>query len=114
MMTLQEIYSKVRAHLLTQGQKSRVGGARGSCKYRTPGGLKCAIGCLIPDDCYSPQLEGQILIISDDITNLITELYGEQSLGLLYELQVLHDGTEADTWEEGLNELAAEYNLEPC
>jgi len=29
----------------------------GSCRYRTPGGLKCAVGILIPDEIYQPKFE---------------------------------------------------------
>lgn len=30
----------------------------GVCKYRTAGGDRCAVGCLIPDELYSPAFEG--------------------------------------------------------
>jgi hypothetical protein len=53
-MTLQETFDKVCVHLLTQLQKSVFLDSNGSmaCAYRGPNGLKCAVGCLIPDELY--------------------------------------------------------------
>lgn len=53
----QEIFSKVATHLLTQKRKSTDAG--GTCKYRGPNDLKCAIGCLIGDNEYHPMMEGR-------------------------------------------------------
>lgn len=53
---MQEVFNKVVRHLLTQKQKARVGT---TCMYKTPEGLKCAVGCLIPDELYSQDIEGK-------------------------------------------------------
>ena len=61
MMTTQEAFDTVVRHLHTQGKRSIVKNRRSSgdeCRYRTDDGLKCAIGCLIPDEVYSFQYEG--------------------------------------------------------
>ena len=53
----QGIYRHVRRHLLEQGRCStrpNVG-----CAYRGEGGAACAVGCLIPDERYSDDLEGK-------------------------------------------------------
>lgn len=55
-MTLQEIYSTVRQHLLTQNARSA---KNGNCLYRGPNGTKCAAGALIPDEIYTPSIENK-------------------------------------------------------
>lgn len=65
-MTPQEVFDTVCAHLAQQGRRSvdhKDDGdgyyfARPRCAYRGLGGLKCAIGCLIPDEEYDPRMEG--------------------------------------------------------
>ena len=41
-------------HLRQQGKPSV--GPNGACLYRGPDGTKCAIGALIPDECYNESL----------------------------------------------------------
>lgn len=53
-MELQQIYEKIRAHFLTQGQKAT---NNGFCVYRGPNNIKCAVGCLITDEAYDTALE---------------------------------------------------------
>ncbi len=112
-MTLQEIYSKVRTHLLTQRKPAIDVG--GTCCYRTGSGLKCAVGCLIPDNRYSHRLEGQTLDLdpTGEITYLIAGLYGWEAIPLLKMLQIMHDCNPVSSWETGLNEIAARFKLEP-
>lgn len=58
-MTDKDIFERVKAHLLQQKVAARVDDRRtSSCAYRGKGGLKCAIGCLIPDEAYTPVIEG--------------------------------------------------------
>lgn len=54
-MDKQAIFDRVVTHLLTQKRRSVTitGGVR-TCMYRAPNGDMCAIGCLIPDDVYTP------------------------------------------------------------
>lgn len=54
-MTEQEIFDKVVRHLYAQGKPAVEG--EGNCRYRTHDGMSCAVGCLIPDDCYNPLME---------------------------------------------------------
>ena len=53
-MTNQEIFDKVHQHLLTQ-QSAAI--EDGSCAYRA-GAKSCAVGALIPDCLYTPEIEG--------------------------------------------------------
>lgn len=61
-MTKQEIFEKVVIHLRNQGRRATGKShpmAASKCKYRTSDGLKCGIGCLIPDELYDPSFEGK-------------------------------------------------------
>jgi hypothetical protein len=88
--TNQEAFDLVVTHLKNQGRQAF---ADGACKYRTSDGLKCAIGALIPDEDYMPEMEGF------DVRNLIQN-FGLETGGvgpaLLAELQYVHD--RATTW----------------
>jgi len=54
-MSPQEIFDTVAAHLFTQGRQAV--SRDGTCQYRTEDGLKCAVGCLIRDEDYNPEIE---------------------------------------------------------
>lgn len=53
-MTRQEIFDTVVCHLNTMPHRSLL---KDNCAYRSSDGLKCAVGCLIPDDVYDPAME---------------------------------------------------------
>src|SRR5258706_1958080 len=63
-MTNQELFDKVKNHLLSQNAQSIAYRTPQTyhvvkyCVYKNENGLKCAIGCLIPDEKYSPEFEG--------------------------------------------------------
>lgn len=54
-MEAQEIFDTVARHLFKQGKQSV--GEDGCCKYRGQDGLKCAVGALISDGDYRPEME---------------------------------------------------------
>jgi hypothetical protein len=60
-MTKQEIFDHVLTHLRKQGKPAinETDSGEDICAYRTDDGLKCAVGCLIPDDKYNEDLEGR-------------------------------------------------------
>ena len=62
-MTPQEIFDTVARHLFTQGERSIAASTDYyeddvNCMYRSPSGMTCAVGCLIPDAAYLPSMEG--------------------------------------------------------
>lgn len=61
MLTFEEVVGKVYSHLKTQKKRAARYEDDGEvfCMYRTPGGLKCAVGCLISDEFYEEELEGK-------------------------------------------------------
>lgn len=59
-MTDQELYNKVCDHLEAQGIQAKTG-LGGICAYRGFNNSKCAAGCLILDEHYSPEMEGGVV-----------------------------------------------------
>lgn len=115
MMDAQEIFDTVRDHLLKQMKKSKTQGpAVTMCLYRSPKGLACAVGCLIPDSIYSEDMEGQ------DIEDLLAEgsWFGDQldhlrpHVELLMDLQEVHDTNYPSSWKKKLDAVAQKYWLE--
>lgn len=54
----QAVFNTVAEHLLRQGRKSLDNFA---CAYRGENGAKCAVGVVIPDTLYEPEIEGLAL-----------------------------------------------------
>jgi len=90
-MNRQEVFDKIYLHLIEQGRKSV--NSDGRCQYRSPDGDKCAIGCLIPDELYTPELEGNgvSMPIIEDVLNKIYPDMTDEDLLFLLDLQDLHD-----------------------
>lgn len=109
-MTDQELYTKVRTHLLTQMKKSEMVHPElgNQCKYRTPDGLKCAIGCLIPDEKYHRALEG--LAVGDLGVQVAADLQPIQR-DLSQHLQMIHDVYRPAEWREELDKIALQYRF---
>lgn len=99
-MTAQEIFDTVINHLLQQGGPALNYNYDDEalddpvCRYRSNNGLKCAVGCLIPDDQYDPLMEGMGVTVtspSSDPLNCWVAKYYEPHRDLLVALQSLHD-----------------------
>jgi len=114
-MTDQELFDRVATHLLMQGRRAMRGGMGSDyCAYRSPDGLTCAIGCLIPDERYDPELEGQSAT-SYAVLNA-AGLTGEQAR-LASVLQHIHDDPSVEAvegWASDLRELAIRFDLNPA
>jgi hypothetical protein len=91
-MTPQEFFTKTVQHLRKQGHRAL--DADGRCAYRAPNGDMCAIGCLIPDELYDPQMEGlnvlRMLFFSPLAEKLQPVFRGIPSK-LLDRMQYVHD-----------------------
>lgn len=116
-VTEQTVFNRVVKHLRKQGRKSKAwyydfdGDKKTlACAYRGKDGLKCAIGCLIPNKTYQKDMEG-----AGPITALTKAgVYGKyKKLGdcLLFELQLIHDDWHPVAWEKAFRELAIRYEL---
>lgn len=126
-MNPQEIFNKVWEH----AQKKEIArDAEGNCSYRTDDGKRCFIGCLIPDDKYTPVIENItpsniVPTDTDDkdidvvrrrnkfrqILNDIGIETDPRTLGLLQYLQRAHDGNEPHAWNRVLTDIAKTYEL---
>lgn len=103
-----DVFCKVREHLLTQMAKATDFDV---CRYRAPDGKRCAVGCLIKDEFYTPDLEG----LPTDMHPVCVAL--EQSgvpitphmIEILNELQWIHDQHKVTDWKQELNDLADKY-----
>jgi hypothetical protein len=96
-LTAQDILNISTAAVFEQGQPAL---ADGTCSYRTPHGLKCAVGHLIPDAAYSPWMDkgsaggGAIksVLFSAEARGSSGILPLRRHADLLGELQQAHDG----------------------
>ncbi len=107
--TNQEAFNKMVAHLRAQNAKSIQDNHY--CLYRGPDGMKCAVGCLIPDSEYSEDFENrsiselkQMDILPDSLKNT--------SYPLLQQMQEVHDSWDVSQWENGIDLTARMFNLE--
>jgi hypothetical protein len=110
-MTNQELFSRVRAHLLTQRKRS-VGyiESKEVCMYRGTNGTKCAIGVLIPDDEYRVTMEGHTLAASQRVQYAAG--IAKDQMNLASRLQQIHDNSFVDKWETELQNAAEDFALE--
>lgn len=121
-MTNQEIFDKVRTHLLTQRTAAV---HEGSCAYRA-GTKACAVGALIPDALYTPEIEGKSvgsIINSQKLASVLLQAgFTPDQHPLLRDLQRVHDRLMPRATDEphpdpmaralcGLRLVAAQHNL---
>ena len=100
--TEQEVFDQIARHLLQQGKRSE---EEKLCRYRE-GNLKCAAGCLIGDDEYSEQMEG------NKWTTLVYDgKVPAKHKKLILTLQLMHDSKNPQEWKECLDELAENWNF---
>lgn len=111
-LTRQEAFNTALAGLRQQGRPS---GGSGGCFYRSPDGCKCAIGWLIPDDKYSPDLEG----CSAESADVIAAMGGDsQESHFYYDMQgsihdhlTVKDGNFRDNLELRAKDFAYRWRL---
>lgn len=108
-MTAQAIFNKAARHLIQQNCKAFHKNAT-SCAYRSPTGLKCAVGALISQKNYKMQMEGEsvsTLILNDLLPGHLVP-YKQ----LLEMLQEVHDDYNPWDWKRQLRHVANEFNLQ--
>jgi len=89
--TKQEVFDTVVSALIKQGHPSI--DTSGGCLYRGPDGLKCAIGHLIPDNVYTPDMEN---VSADHLA--FTKTLGVD-VKFVEDLQRAHDGGSCFTFD---------------
>lgn len=106
-MNNQEAFTKSATHLLTQKAKAVASVEDSSCRYLSPDGLMCAIGCLIPEGKYNPRMEGSTIY---DVWSMFSFLHN-LDFELLQDLQIVHDEVEVNCWKVALQGVALSYDL---
>ena len=128
-MTPREVFDTVKAHLLAQNAQA-ISEFSGSCKYRTSTGLKCAVGCLIPESLYRTGAEGwgvsSLGILDEDQGTWYAQGDGDadplaamlneagipassEMKDLLMRLQTAHDSYGAQDWPDQLETIEANF-----
>lgn len=130
---LRAVFDRVRTHLISQGAKARAAGAGGACVYRAVAedglALRCAVGCLIADAAYVPEVEhcGMSSLAPEDErwvpaathdttvhvrATALSKALNESGVpatwevaNLLLKLQSVHDSYPATQWRKLLDEL---------
>ena len=115
MITNQEALDQASEYLRSMPHRSR---RKDFCAYRGDNGLKCAIGCLIPDEKYDPKMDGNGSINAVyRIFPSLHELFDKNQLSFLRDLQGVHDlpsnwSPKGFQGEGSLTALAAQYGLQ--
>jgi hypothetical protein len=109
--TAQEVFDIVAVHMLRQNKRSICRINRKSyigCAYRGDNGLKCAAGCLIPDEIYNHHFESipwRLLVDNHD--------FPHNHARLITKLQYIHDHYDPKNWRNQLLDVAFCYSLNP-
>ena len=110
MEMLQNDFDTVLSAIVKQGKPSK---DIGRCLYRGPRGLKCAIGWLIPDDLYKPEMDTGISF------HKVLDIIGRDGDNLLYlSIRVCHDNASReadnfiDVFKQSMKNVATQYSLE--
>lgn len=98
----QEVFDFVKNHLFTQGVQSM--GEFGV--YHRYDGSKCAAGCLISEQEYSPKFEGKCWL---DL--VCWGFVPDAHVDLISDLQRVHDNHVPKFWERELRKVALKHNL---
>lgn len=107
----QEIFDTVAEHLFRQGTRSYA--MDRGCLYRGPDGTKCAVGCLIQDDDYTPNMENKSVYALEE--DGLLPKYLMKNIRLLSSLQMVHDTDgwgNRDEMRQALEEVAGMFNLD--
>ena len=110
--TEQEIFNQVARHLLTQNRRSV--DEKGFCKYRS-GNLKCAAGCLISDEEYSPLMDSEESEGTGWLDLASKGLVPTQHNLFIRSLQLVHDGMpdrySQEEWFREVQRFALKHDL---
>lgn len=119
----QAIFNQVRAHLLSQHSRSVIieAGAlpqhrNGAVSaYRGFRNMACAIGAVIPDGVYHPNMEGnpiRRLIAEWPRIQRLFKVEGEEDILFLEALQNVHDTIQPREWDQYLAMTANRFKVE--
>ena len=122
--SIQEVFDHITSSLLVQGRKSKSDDSW-QCRYQGAMGDKCAVGHCIPDDMYSPNLEGATVFRPkiwaatipftgwDDVQNdgYLFVNSKDERVRFMGDMQYIHDQCNVWDWPDHFERIASEYNL---
>lgn len=117
-MRTQALFDRVAEHLLAQRRSStriEPGSGKIICAYRGHHGRRCAIGCLIADGHYDESIEGESVArraVMRAVEASLGHVLTSQEVGLLRQLQAVHDVRPAGEWAMYLQAVAEANDLE--
>ena len=116
LISREEIFDYVESHLKKQGYRSMLSADFNTCAYRGEDDTMCAVGCLIADDEYNPDMENDSIMELAGLLNtgapfrvpaLPERLISH--VGMLTDLQDLHDRSENWTPGKGLSHRGIDH-----
>lgn len=117
--TAQDVFTQVATHLLTQNAKSY--DQKGNCLYRGLNNTKCAAGCLIGDNEYTPEMDCSSPAVSYGYNvphgttwpSLIKRGLISTTVhrDLIISLQSIHDTSNIDDWKWQLEIIAKNHDF---
>ena len=119
---IKDLFFQIKEHLLAQKHKAQEKGDIDDlievCVYRSRTGKKCAVGCLITEENYHPDIEFnsvesrhvqnaiiQSFADSDERKNCKDERLRDQTVKFLMDFQDLHDAVDPEKWADAIDEL---------
>lgn len=109
-LTRQQVFDKAYIGLAAQGFQQSMDTER-NCRYRSYGGLKCAIGHCIPDELYDSEMEGKS-IEEGFIAVFLPGFLADHDNTFLKDLQICHDEADEPRDMEGqLRNFAEQWGL---
>ena len=95
--TKQEIFDYIVKALFAQGEPSVSSYDFGLiCVYRSASGLKCAVGHIITDDQYSPEMDNGDGISASRLCKIVSIPLIDRNPDFMDDIQAVHDN-----WEKG-------------
>jgi len=112
-MTPQKLFDDIVTFQRKQGEKSikLVGKITRLCMYRHPDGLRCAVGCVLPDKLYKEKMEKESVETLFQGFPEVENYFGSENKYLLSDMQRVHDSSDVPYWEEKWAEVASTHNL---
>lgn len=116
--TMQEIFNEVLYCMVMQGEKSL--GRFRWCQYQGDNGMRCAIGWLILDEEYDPEMEDRSIteiLKAPEFNHLPLKVLREAPQEFLEHLQRAHDGANRNggrflnNFMEAMKKVAKTFDL---
>lgn len=116
LLTLQEVFDKIweRAKDPRKSLRKPHDPENSLCAYRSPDGLKCFMGVLLPDQNYDPSMDDEKSVPTKTGIGYVKDFIPldlSVSEEHLYRLQRIHDSWEPENWRSRLIAFATSQHL---